>query len=197
MRLLFGNALLVLGIALLALTGGLYGYGEYERLQFERSQADLDRFDQATATAVAIGEVAARAEASGLATATAVAAEAADADAPPVRRDGESKSASAAGPVGPGDEGKGGADPAAAESKGEVDPAATKATAEVGGSGGEVAPTPTAVPVPSPTATPAVTQIRHIVAKSIGLDAPVVEARVRDSEWEVPKFVAGHLDRKS
>jgi sortase A len=39
-----------------------------------------------------------------------------------------------------------------------------------------------------------VTQVRRIVAKSIGLDAPVVEAKLRQGEWEVPKFVAGHLE---
>jgi len=153
MRALVGNALLALGIALLALTAGLYGYGEYQRLQFERRQADLDKFEQATATALAIGQVAATAQASGLATATAVAAD---------RR--------------PHPEGTGTPRPAAV-----VAP-------------GAAVPTPTPTTVPSPTPSPAVTQIRRIVAKSIQLDAPVVEARLNNREWDVPKFVAGHLE---
>jgi LPXTG-site transpeptidase (sortase) family protein len=157
MRSLAGNALLVLGIALLALTAALYGYGEYERLAFERRQAVLESFDRATATAVAIGEVAATAQARGLATATARA----EARATP--------------------------------------PAAATPAALVGATPSAL-PTPLAAaapaptPRPSPTAQPAVTQIRRIVARSIALDAPVVEAKLRQGEWDVPKFVAGHLE---
>jgi sortase A len=163
MRRLFGNALLGLGIVLLALTAGLYGYGEYEQRQFERGQADLDSFERATATAVAIGEIAARAQASGLATATAAAAARVPTPAPT---------------------------PTVAASEGATTatpPAAAPVAAPA-------APTSTPPARPSPTHSPTVTQIRRIVAKSIALDAPVVEAKLRQGEWDVPKFVAGHLE---
>jgi LPXTG-site transpeptidase (sortase) family protein len=57
------------------------------------------------------------------------------------------------------------------------------------------APTATVVarPTVAPTATPSATEIRRIVARAIGLDAPVVFSPVRAGEWDVPKFVAGHL----
>lgn len=54
-------------------------------------------------------------------------------------------------------------------------------------------PTPTPTPAP-PTPTPTPLAPRRIVAPSIGLDAPVVPARLRNGEWEVPRFVAGHLE---
>jgi sortase A len=56
-----------------------------------------------------------------------------------------------------------------------------------------VAPTAIPSPTPAPTATPAVTEIRRVIAPSIGLDAPVVFSELRAGEWQVPKFVAGHL----
>jgi LPXTG-site transpeptidase (sortase) family protein len=55
------------------------------------------------------------------------------------------------------------------------------------------APTVVASPTPAPTATPAVTEIRRVIAPSIRLDAPVVFSELRGGEWDVPKFVAGHL----
>lgn len=170
-RVLVGDALLALGIALIALTGVLYLYGEYERLQFEQRQADLDRFERATATAAAIGEIAATAQAAGFATATAVALPT------PTGRAGEA-AIPATPPQGPA--------PAPSERAGEGATPATPPTA--------VLASPTASPRPNPTAAPSVTQIRRIIAKSIALDAPVVEAKVREREWEVPKFVAGHLE---
>lgn len=56
-------------------------------------------------------------------------------------------------------------------------------------------PAPTLVPTPTlaPTAIPRVTEIRRIIAHTIALDAPVVFSQVRAGEWDVPKFVAGHL----
>jgi sortase A len=53
---------------------------------------------------------------------------------------------------------------------------------------------PTVTPVPVPTATPEPAIIRRIISASIGLDAGVVAAPIRNGEWEVPKFVAGHLE---
>jgi LPXTG-site transpeptidase (sortase) family protein len=54
--------------------------------------------------------------------------------------------------------------------------------------------TQTAVP-PRPTASPTLVPVvmRRIIAPSIGLDSPVIEAPIENGEWEVPKFVAGHL----
>ena len=56
-------------------------------------------------------------------------------------------------------------------------------------------PLPTAAPTATapPTPTPAATEIRRVLAPSIRLDAPVVFSQVRGGEWDVPKFVAGHL----
>lgn len=54
-----------------------------------------------------------------------------------------------------------------------------------------VTPSPTvppATPTPAPTSPPT-----RIVAPSITLDSPVVEAPIQNNEWQVPKFVAGHL----
>jgi LPXTG-site transpeptidase (sortase) family protein len=153
MRVLVGNGLLALGLTLLALTAGLYVYGEYERVQFEAQQTDRDRFEDATATAVAVVRIAATAQAGGLATAT----------------------ASAPRPT---------AIVAATPSVQAVAAAAPTATAR---------PRPVE-PSPTPSPTPAATEIRRIVARSIQLDAPVVEAKLHNREWEVPKFVAGHLE---
>jgi LPXTG-site transpeptidase (sortase) family protein len=56
-------------------------------------------------------------------------------------------------------------------------------------------PVPTAAPTATapPTPTPAPTEIRRVLAPAIRLDAPVVFSQVRGGEWDVPKFVAGHL----
>lgn len=54
-------------------------------------------------------------------------------------------------------------------------PAAATATAE-----------PTVESKPSPAL--------QMVIPSIGIDSPVVEARIKDGNWEVPKFVIGHLE---
>lgn len=37
------------------------------------------------------------------------------------------------------------------------------------------------------------TEVRRVLVKAIGLDAPVVFSELRAGEWDVPKFVAGHL----
>lgn len=46
---------------------------------------------------------------------------------------------------------------------------------------------------PTPTVAPVYPALR-IVAPSIRLDAKVVESRIVDGQWEVPKFAAGHLE---
>lgn len=50
----------------------------------------------------------------------------------------------------------------------------------------------TATPPSTPTVRP-IFPTERIVAPAIGLDAKVVESRIVDGEWVVPKFVAGHL----
>jgi LPXTG-site transpeptidase (sortase) family protein len=50
---------------------------------------------------------------------------------------------------------------------------------------------------PTPTPTPLPVVLRRVQAPAIGLDAPVVESRIVNGEWEVPKFVAGHLQGTS
>jgi LPXTG-site transpeptidase (sortase) family protein len=57
-------------------------------------------------------------------------------------------------------------------------------------------PTNTVTPLsPSPTATPApVLPAQRVVAPTIGLDTKVVESHIVNGEWQVPKFVAGHLE---
>lgn len=49
-----------------------------------------------------------------------------------------------------------------------------------------------AMPPITPTVRP-IFPTERIVAPAIGLDAKVVESRIVDGEWVVPKFVAGHL----
>jgi sortase A len=48
-------------------------------------------------------------------------------------------------------------------------------------------PTSTETPVPAARAS------RVVVAK-IDVDSPVSEAKIEDNEWQVPKFVVGHLE---
>jgi len=56
------------------------------------------------------------------------------------------------------------------------------------------APPPTATPTALPTATPIpISPADRIVAPSIKLDSKVVESKIVSGEWQVPKFVAGHL----
>lgn len=55
-----------------------------------------------------------------------------------------------------------------------------------------LSPTPDVAP-PQPTATPQPVPPAWIRIPKIDVDSPVVEARIKDGEWEVPKFVAGHL----
>jgi LPXTG-site transpeptidase (sortase) family protein len=150
---LLGSALMALGIGLLALTAGMYGYGEYERIQFERGQAERYRVEAATATTESLRVAYETGVARGLATTTAAAAAAADAARP---------------------------SPTAAPPPGTPLPA--------------LPPLPTATPSPAPpTPTPAPVVIRRILSRAIGLDAEVVESKIENGEWEVPRFVAGHL----
>jgi LPXTG-site transpeptidase (sortase) family protein len=56
---------------------------------------------------------------------------------------------------------------------------------------------PTAIPstaTPLPTATPIPRPAQRIVAPKIALDSRVVEAPIVNGQWQVPKFVAGHLE---
>ncbi len=53
-----------------------------------------------------------------------------------------------------------------------------------------VAPTSTATPIP-------ILPAQRVVAPSIGLDTKVVESHIVNGEWQVPKFVAGHLEGTS
>ena len=49
----------------------------------------------------------------------------------------------------------------------------------------------------SPTTTPQrrMPPARRVVIPKIEVDSPVVEAKIQDGEWLVPKFLAGHLER--
>lgn len=62
-------------------------------------------------------------------------------------------------------------------------------------------PSPTATETIAPTATPrpnpTPVTIRRIVAPRIQLDSPVVVSKIENGEWQVPKFVAGHLEGTS
>lgn len=54
--------------------------------------------------------------------------------------------------------------------------------------------TPTSVPVPTATATPrSIFPAQRIVIPAIEVDTRIVESPIVDGEWQVPKFVAGHL----
>jgi LPXTG-site transpeptidase (sortase) family protein len=59
-------------------------------------------------------------------------------------------------------------------------------------------PTPTLTPTPAPTSAPTTTPVplppRRILIPRIKLDSPVVAAVIRNGEWIVPRFVAGHLE---
>ncbi len=63
-------------------------------------------------------------------------------------------------------------------------------------------PTPTATatapladttPTPEPTIQSEPLPAVRILIPSIGVDSKVVEAQIKDGEWQVPKFVVGHL----
>lgn len=56
----------------------------------------------------------------------------------------------------------------------------------------EVSPTPYLAPSATPTPQPV--PPRRIRIPKIGVDSAVVEATIQNGEWQVPKFVAGHLE---
>jgi LPXTG-site transpeptidase (sortase) family protein len=59
---------------------------------------------------------------------------------------------------------------------------------------GAMVPAIPPTPTPPATATPVpISPPLRIVAPSIGLDSKVVESPIVNGEWQVPKFVAGHL----
>jgi LPXTG-site transpeptidase (sortase) family protein len=152
LRVWLGNSLMAAGVALLFLTGVLYGYAEYERFAFERDLARAERLDAATATTIALQVAVETATSDGLATATATA-------------------------------------------QGRQTPTPAPTAAPAAGAAIPATPVPAATPAPPPppTATPIPVLMRRVVAPSIGLDSPVIEAKLQNGEWEVPKFVAGHL----
>lgn len=54
--------------------------------------------------------------------------------------------------------------------------------------------TPTNIPVPTATQTPrSISSAQRIVIPAIEVDTRIVESPIVDGEWQVPKFVAGHL----
>jgi len=58
-------------------------------------------------------------------------------------------------------------------------------------------PAPTATPRPTSTPTPVILPARRVVAPKIKLDSRIVESTLKDGVWQVPKFVAGHLQGTS
>lgn len=54
-------------------------------------------------------------------------------------------------------------------------------------------PTFTPTEVPTATPTPVISPAVRIVAPTIKLDSKVVESKIVNGDWQVPKFVAGHL----
>ena len=54
--------------------------------------------------------------------------------------------------------------------------------------------TPTPMPTSTPTPTPEPRPPQRIVAPTIKLDSRIVESPIRNGYWDVPKFVAGHLE---
>jgi LPXTG-site transpeptidase (sortase) family protein len=146
---------MAIGIAMLAATFGLYGYGALEQAQFERGQVERFRIEAATATTESLRVAYETGVARGVGTATALAEPTALPTATPEPR------AAASGPIAP----------------------------------AAPTPRPTATPAPpTPVPTPVQVVIRRITARSIGLDAEVVESKIENGEWQVPKFVAGHLE---
>lgn len=51
-----------------------------------------------------------------------------------------------------------------------------------------------ATPQPGPTIAPRPLPAVRMLIPSIGVDSTVVEAQIKDGEWQVPKFVVGHLE---
>lgn len=49
-------------------------------------------------------------------------------------------------------------------------------------------------PTPDPTPTPVVLPAQRVIIPKIKLDSRVVESPIKDGQWQVPKFVAGHLE---
>jgi LPXTG-site transpeptidase (sortase) family protein len=175
---LVGSLLMVVGVVLLLATAGLYGYGELERVQFERGRAERDRIEAATATTEALRLAYETGVAGGEATATEVARGVASATA---AAEATATAAAAA---------------TAAASRPTALPGVPTATAAP-----TAPPTPTvpaATPTPAaPTATAVPVVIRRVFARAIGLDAEVVESKIVNGEWQVPRFVAGHLQGTS
>src|SRR5438105_4659258 len=58
-----GNALIVIGVALIVGTGLMYAYGQYEEAQVERDLALVQQYDAATSTAIALAHDVATAQA--------------------------------------------------------------------------------------------------------------------------------------
>ncbi len=182
-----GNGLIAIGITMIVLTVALYAYGEFERFNYEKETETRERIEAANATADRLQKIVATSTADGIANATAVASVAIEA-----ARVSQSSQPVSGTPV--------------AELRIEN---ASRSTVAVSVSTPISGPTivnsvpaslnPTPMPIP-PTATPipAVSartplEIKRIVASSIGLNSAVVNSRIVNGEWQVPKFSAGHL----
>ena len=175
----FGTSLIAVGIAMIVLTGALYAYGEFERISYENEQVVRERFDAATVTAVRVRRIVATSTANGLANATAMAE--ADAEAARVARSLPQATITAnSSSLGPG-------------TQNSVNPPTIPASALVAATPVRRAtPIPTVVPVEAiQVREPAV--IKHIVATVIGLNSAVVDSKIINGEWQVPRFSAGHL----
>jgi LPXTG-site transpeptidase (sortase) family protein len=60
----------------------------------------------------------------------------------------------------------------------------------------EATATPITSPTPSATSAPALPASR-IVIRRIGVDSVIRESKIANGEWQVPKFVVGHLEGTS
>lgn len=162
--------MMIIGITLLLVTVVLFGYGEYERLRFEREQAIRDRGEAVTATVAALAQDGQQLSPRTISSATAPSAS----SEPRASADPDTATQAVAGAAAP----VAVAQPSAFAAGAIQSPAAAVGPA----------------PIPSITAQPVAQEIRRVVAATIDLDAPVVLSKVENGEWQVPKFVAGHLE---
>ena len=162
-----GNALIVIGFLLLALTAGLWGYSQYLGWQAEQErQRFIEDFERSTAPVAATAPAALRPPEA--AAPTTIASQTTNPDS------------NAAGTTG-GDSTVPETTDSAAVNPATNDPAVAESAVT----------TPAAPPVPEwQTAPPP----RRITVPKIELDTRVMVSEIKDGTWEVPKFVAGYLD---
>ena len=166
---------------MIVLTAALYAYGEFERVSSENALATRDRFDVATATAKRLEGIVATSTANGIsntANATAVAQVALEA-----ARVSQSTSIAASASIR--DSNGAGFSPNANSNEVVVPVVQSEPTSIP----------PVASPIPSPPSTPSRigSAIKHITATTIGLNSAVVDSKIVNGEWQVPKFTAGYL----